>query len=130
MIRRPPRSTLFPYTTLFRSLPVIFYRRQWPLLLRNWRPLTVLGATNSALPFALFAFAIQNMSAGGASILNSTAPMFAAIVAWRWLGERPTAARRLGLAVGFGGVPCLAGGRMGPQVRAVALPSPLATAVP
>src|SRR3712207_7726860 len=25
MIRRPPRSTLFPYTTLFRSLP-----RVWP----------------------------------------------------------------------------------------------------
>src|SRR3712207_9002216 len=24
MIRRPPRSTLFPYTTLFRSLPVEF----------------------------------------------------------------------------------------------------------
>src|SRR2546426_8762413 len=23
MIRRPPRSTLFPYTTLFRSVPVI-----------------------------------------------------------------------------------------------------------
>src|SRR5256885_12360749 len=24
MIRRPPRSTLFPYTTLFRSLPIAF----------------------------------------------------------------------------------------------------------
>src|SRR5256885_3688336 len=24
MIRRPPRSTLFPYTTLFRSLPCIY----------------------------------------------------------------------------------------------------------
>src|SRR3712207_7226124 len=24
MIRRPPRSTLFPYTTLFRSTPLIF----------------------------------------------------------------------------------------------------------
>src|SRR2546430_15038913 len=24
MIRRPPRSTLFPYTTLFRSLPAIY----------------------------------------------------------------------------------------------------------
>src|SRR3712207_8901251 len=24
MIRRPPRSTLFPYTTLFRSMPVEF----------------------------------------------------------------------------------------------------------
>src|SRR2546427_8491906 len=29
MIRRPPRSTLFPYTTLFRSqLPVIIERRR------------------------------------------------------------------------------------------------------
>src|SRR3712207_8111048 len=25
MIRRPPRSTLFPYTTLFRSLPYAFF---------------------------------------------------------------------------------------------------------
>src|SRR5687768_18067710 len=29
MIRRPPRSTLFPYTTLFRSLPGAFGRRRW-----------------------------------------------------------------------------------------------------
>src|SRR2546427_4669928 len=28
MIRRPPRSTLFPYTTLFRSLAVADDRRQ------------------------------------------------------------------------------------------------------
>src|SRR5256885_12979636 len=27
MIRRPPRSTLFPYTTLFRSLCLAFGRR-------------------------------------------------------------------------------------------------------
>src|SRR3989442_4909513 len=27
MIRRPPRSTLFPYTTLFRSVDVRFSRR-------------------------------------------------------------------------------------------------------
>src|SRR3712207_7033436 len=26
MIRRPPRSTLFPYTTLFRSLEVAFFQ--------------------------------------------------------------------------------------------------------
>src|SRR5256885_9415905 len=25
MIRRPPRSTLFPYTTLFRSVVVVFF---------------------------------------------------------------------------------------------------------
>src|SRR2546427_6235847 len=28
MIRRPPRSTLFPYTTLFRSRPAHVYGRQ------------------------------------------------------------------------------------------------------
>src|SRR5258708_28563232 len=28
MIRRPPRSTLFPYTTLFRSLYPHFHQRQ------------------------------------------------------------------------------------------------------
>src|SRR5689334_4411827 len=28
MIRRPPRSTLFPYTTLFRSLGPVHSRRQ------------------------------------------------------------------------------------------------------
>src|SRR2546430_7089613 len=27
MIRRPPRSTLFPYTTLFRSVGIIAHRR-------------------------------------------------------------------------------------------------------
>src|SRR5690349_23126184 len=31
MIRRPPRSTLFPYTTLFRSMS---YRRAWGMLRR------------------------------------------------------------------------------------------------
>src|SRR6266436_8527620 len=33
MIRRPPRSTLFPYTTLFRSRPAKFPRPDHP-----WRP--------------------------------------------------------------------------------------------
>src|SRR3712207_8284482 len=28
MIRRPPRSTLFPYTTLFRSIPRLESRRE------------------------------------------------------------------------------------------------------
>src|SRR5437764_15337018 len=35
MIRRPPRSTLFPYTTLFRSADVVF-RRQ-PSIARHSR---------------------------------------------------------------------------------------------
>src|SRR3712207_8928261 len=33
MIRRPPRSTLFPYTTLFRS---DMHRRQWTARCGGW----------------------------------------------------------------------------------------------
>src|SRR5256885_4025799 len=36
MIRRPPRSTLFPYTTLFRSFPPSA-TRSWELILRCTR---------------------------------------------------------------------------------------------
>src|SRR2546422_2377211 len=38
MIRRPPRSTLFPYTTLFRSLPLqpkSFQKILWPARLKQ-----------------------------------------------------------------------------------------------
>src|SRR5256885_12286696 len=35
MIRRPPRSTLFPYTTLFRSLMIRFFWRAARLGLRS-----------------------------------------------------------------------------------------------
>src|SRR2546430_12880630 len=34
MIRRPPRSTLFPYTTLFRSdVPLRLHGKGWPKLM-------------------------------------------------------------------------------------------------
>src|SRR2546425_3048797 len=35
MIRRPPRSTLFPYTTLFRSLQARPARRRFPIAGRH-----------------------------------------------------------------------------------------------
>src|SRR3989440_4937708 len=39
MIRRPPRSTLFPYTTLFRSLHLLQSKpaAKEPASLRSWR---------------------------------------------------------------------------------------------
>src|SRR5438034_2702114 len=33
MIRRPPRSTLFPYTTLFRSFSLLFWKKRFS----EWR---------------------------------------------------------------------------------------------
>src|SRR5947209_14831269 len=55
MIRRPPRSTLFPYTTLFRStrLITISLRSKWTLVLlsnrqnplrKDWLPWKKMGA--------------------------------------------------------------------------------------
>ena len=64
----------------------------------------LLGAFNSAIPFTLFAYAVLSITAGLASILNATVPLFAALVGWLWLRERLTALQWLGLAIGFAGV--------------------------
>lgn len=63
-----------------------------------------LGAFNSAIPFTLFAYAALSISAGLASILNATVPLFAALIACIWLRDRLTPLQWLGLAIGFAGV--------------------------
>src|SRR5258707_5946108 len=40
MIRRPPRSTLFPYTTLFRSRRNRSRRHRHPTARKSWPPAT------------------------------------------------------------------------------------------
>jgi drug/metabolite transporter (DMT)-like permease len=74
--------------------------------------LTLLGAMNSAIPFSLFAYAVLSVTAGFASVLNSTAPLFGALVAFVWLRDRPGPARIAGLIVGFAGVLVLVWGRV------------------
>jgi drug/metabolite transporter (DMT)-like permease len=64
----------------------------------------LLGAVNTAIPFSLFAYAALSITAGLASILNATAPLFTALVAWLWLRERLTALQWLGMAIGMAGV--------------------------
>jgi drug/metabolite transporter (DMT)-like permease len=68
------------------------------------KPLTVLGAISSALPFTLFAYATLYVTAGVAAVLNATAPLFGALVGYFWLRDKLAPARVLGLIVGFGGV--------------------------
>ena len=65
---------------------------------------------NAALPFSLFAHATLYVTAGFASIINATAPLFTAFLAWLWLRERPTLLRVAGLVTGFSGVVLLVGG--------------------
>ncbi|MBV8619808.1 MAG: EamA family transporter [Curvibacter sp.] len=89
--------------------PVMVWRGQWPALRRHWRAIALIGLINSALPFALYAWAVMSINTGLAAILNATSPLCGALIAWVWLGQRPDRLRSLGLLIGFGGVLLLAG---------------------
>lgn len=73
----------------------------------------LLGAVNTAIPFSLFAYAQLTITAGLASILNATAPLFTALVAWVWLRERLTPMQWLGMAIGLAGVVWLSANKAG-----------------
>jgi drug/metabolite transporter (DMT)-like permease len=76
-------------------------------------PLVMISAINSAIPFALFAWAAQRAPAGIGAITNATAVMFTALVAFAFYGERISRQRVIGLVAGFVGVAVLASGKTG-----------------
>lgn len=94
-------------------LPLLALRADFSELRSQPGRFVLLGAVNTAIPFALFAYAVLSITAGLASILNATASLFAALVAWVWLRERLTALQWLGLAIGFAGVLWLTAARAG-----------------
>ncbi|MEO8385422.1 MAG: DMT family transporter [Betaproteobacteria bacterium] len=69
-----------------------------------WKQYLFIGLMNSAMPFALIAFAMKTLPAGYGAILNALAPFFAALFAVWMLGERLTVFRLLGMALGLLGV--------------------------
>lgn len=89
-------------------LPLLLWRAEWAVLRRHWKPIAAVGIVNSALPFLAFAYAALSINAGLASIFNATSPLWAAVIAWAWLGDRLTPSRVAGLAIGFAGVLWLA----------------------
>ena len=89
-------------------LPLLYWRGQGGLLRQHALPILVVGVFNSALPFVLIAWAVLSITSGLASILNATTPIFTAIVAALWLGDKLDRSRILGLLIGFGGVLLLA----------------------
>ena len=88
--------------------PIMLYKGQWPALRRHWRPVLLAGITNSAIPFALFSWAVLHIATGLTAILNASVPLFGALIAWMWLGDRINRLRWVGLAIGFVGVALLA----------------------
>jgi len=73
-----------------------------------WPKLALIGIINSAVPFALFAYAAQHAPAGIGAITNAMAVLFTALFAVLMFGERIGWKRGLALFVGFSGVVVLA----------------------
>lgn len=88
--------------------PVLIWRREVPILVQYWRPTLSAGLLNAGIPFACYAYALMHINTGLTSILNATTPLFGALIAWVWLGDKLNATRALGLALGFAGVVLLA----------------------
>ena len=109
-------------------LPLLVWRGQLAPLRRHWKAIALVGLTNSALPFLLFAYAALAITAGLAAIFNATTPLFGALVGWLWLRERLDASRVAGLAIGFAGVLALVWDKASLRADGAELSSALAIA--
>jgi drug/metabolite transporter (DMT)-like permease len=70
----------------------------------RWKEFAIIGALNTAVPFALFAYATRTIPAGFAAVLNSSTPLWGAVIGRAVFGERLGVDRTVGLLVGFCGV--------------------------
>ncbi len=71
---------------------------------RHLKFYATVGIINSAVPFSLYGFAGMHLSAPVMSILNATSPMFGLLLGAAFAGERITAPKVVGLALGVAGV--------------------------
>lgn len=90
-------------------LALAFAQRRVPDFRTRWREFAVVGVVNSALPFVLFSYAAQHVTASAGAILNATSPFFGAIAAAIWLNESLTWRKVAGMALGLAGVVVLVG---------------------
>ena len=76
---------------------------------REWLPLAVLGAVNTAIPIFLISWGEQFVDSGTAAVLNSLVPIFSLVIAGVALRTEPVTALRVGgLILGFIGAALLA----------------------
>lgn len=77
---------------------------------RAWRALVFMAIASNVIPFALITWGQERISSSLAAILNSTTPLFTALLAGLFLaGERIGALRATGILVGFLGAAVIVG---------------------
>ena len=60
-------------------LPFVGKNQGWALWRKNWRPIMIVGALITAIPFSLMAWVSLSLPAGVTSILGATTPLMVAI---------------------------------------------------
>jgi drug/metabolite transporter (DMT)-like permease len=73
-------------------------RRTWHSARSRVLPIAFVGATFSAIPFSLIAFASLTVPTGFAALLNAATPIFTAIVGAAWIGHRLTGRAFVGIS--------------------------------
>jgi probable blue pigment (indigoidine) exporter len=89
---------------------VAFLRRErlWPPL-DQWPRLILFAMLNYGLFIVLTTQSLVGLKASEAVVITYTLPVWAALIAWPMLGERPTGAKILALVLALGGVALLVG---------------------
>lgn len=88
----------------------------------HWWQLLVSGVIGSAVSFILLSYATLTLSAGFTSLLNSSVPIFSAIIAAIWLKERLTSLQLIGIALGIFGILILVWNKMDFQKSGIGWP--------
>jgi drug/metabolite transporter (DMT)-like permease len=82
-------------------------------------PMLIVGVTNSALPFSLFAYSTLYLNAGFDAILNATVPLWTGLIAFVWLKAPMSRPQVIGMLVGMAGVITLVWDKIGAGVPSV-----------
>ncbi|MBN1305912.1 MAG: DMT family transporter [Anaerolineales bacterium] len=104
-----------PVTAFYRNLFALVFLT--PVALFRYRPVKnkktlifpVLGGIFTAIDISLWSIAVQTTSAGTATLLNGTAPLWVALAAWLFFGERLEQKFWLGLALTLAGAGLITG---------------------
>lgn len=90
-------------------LMIALYLRKRVVFFKHIKHFFIIGLFNSAVPFLLFAYAAQTLNASTLAILNSTAPIWGALIGFVWYRSPLSAKAILGMMIGTGGVAVLVG---------------------
>lgn len=85
-------------------LPILLWQNGLVELVRNYKPIAIVGIINTALPFCLLAYATLSFTAGLTSVLSAISPLWATVIAVVWLKDKLSISATLGLSIGFLGV--------------------------